>query len=159
MLFNWWIGLIIAIVGSSIGASFAFFIARYFIYPRILGIAHRYNKSNPLSYITKQDDWKFVALLRLTAIPPFNFQSYLCGISPLNFKSYLIGSALGMLPFTLLHFYIGYSSKLAMITYDKNSSLQTIALSLSIIFTVFISIYLTLSIKRNLSSVGLKLAD
>lgn len=90
-------GVIYGITGATIGACFAFLVARY--------VASEWVESkltNPsLLKLKKQTEvhgWKIVAFTRLVPLFPFNLLSYALGLTKIKFTTYFITSFICMLP-------------------------------------------------------------
>lgn len=104
--YGFW-GFPVVMVGASIGASFAFLIARYSAKEKV----KKYFKKNPkirvLEEAVNNGGWKMVALLRLSPIFPFNFQNYFYGITEIGFWPYIITTFIAVIPGKALCVYLG----------------------------------------------------
>lgn len=101
-------GSIISIIGNTLGALAAFCIARLFL--RIYVEKYLYAKY-PL---IKEYESRFlehglvtVLLLRLIPLFPFNALNYLLGVTKVSIKDYALGTAVGIIPGTVVFVYFG----------------------------------------------------
>jgi uncharacterized membrane protein YdjX (TVP38/TMEM64 family) len=93
-------GVVLSIVGATIGACPPFFLARHLFQEAIQA------KVTPKRWRWFQDrvvrhGWKAVAFTRLVPLFPFNLLNYLFGLTPIPFEVYLAASFLFMLPGTI----------------------------------------------------------
>ncbi len=99
-------GTLYTFIGATIGASFAFLIARYVA----RGAIERKIAGNPkfaaVDRAVGREGFKIVALLRLSPLFPFNLLNYSLGLTRVSFLQYLAAS-IAMLPGTLLYVYYG----------------------------------------------------
>ena len=99
-VFGMWVGAALALGGATIGASIAFAISR------------RIGRDGAAALISGRvegvDRWLsergFFAMvvLRLLPVVPFNALNYAAGLSGIRPRHYLVGTALGMIPGTLV---------------------------------------------------------
>lgn len=100
-------GLPLALVSELIGASIAFFIARYFLRKRVEEYIERNPKSKALSKALEKEGWQVVFLARLSPVIPFLFQNYFFGTTPVGFGTYISATFVGILPGTAAYVYLG----------------------------------------------------
>jgi uncharacterized membrane protein YdjX (TVP38/TMEM64 family) len=95
-------GVILVSIGSTLGASLAFLIARYLardaIYRRLSGN----DKFQRLDLLTGQHGAIIVAITRLVPLFPFNLLNYGFGLTRIPFPTYAFWSWLCMLPGTIV---------------------------------------------------------
>jgi uncharacterized membrane protein YdjX (TVP38/TMEM64 family) len=96
-------GVILVSIGSTLGASLAFLIARYLardaIYRRLSGN----DKFQRLDGLTGQHGAIIVAITRLVPLFPFNLLNYGFGLTRIPFLTYAFWSWLCMLPGTIVY--------------------------------------------------------
>jgi uncharacterized membrane protein YdjX (TVP38/TMEM64 family) len=96
-------GVILVSIGSTLGASLAFLIARYLardaIYRRLSGN----DKFQRLDLLTGQHGAIIVAITRLVPLFPFNVLNYGFGLTRIPFLTYAFWSWLCMLPGTIVY--------------------------------------------------------
>jgi uncharacterized membrane protein YdjX (TVP38/TMEM64 family) len=109
--FGLWKGFLAAWIGATIGASFAFLIARFVARDRIEALAKRNEKFRKIDKAIGEQGAKLIFLLRLSPAIPFNLSNYLYGLTAVRFWPYVLASAIGMMPGTFLYVYIGAAGK------------------------------------------------
>ena len=96
-------GVILVSIGSTLGASLAFLIARYLardaIYRRLSGN----EKFQRLDRLTEKHGAMIVAITRLVPLFPFNLLNYGFGLTRVPFPTYAFWSWLCMLPGTIVY--------------------------------------------------------
>lgn len=102
-LFGSVFGVIWVSIASTLGASLAFLIARYFARDAILKWLSKNEKFRRLDQLTEDHGAIIVALTRLVPIFPFNLLNYGFGITRVRFWTYVSWSWLCMLPGTILY--------------------------------------------------------
>ncbi len=102
-LFGPVLGVIVVIVGATIGASLAFLVSRYFARKAIEGWLSGNEKFRKLDDMTERHGDIMVAITRLLPIFPFNLLNYGFGLTKVAFRTYVMWSAVCMLPGTILY--------------------------------------------------------
>ena len=102
-LFGSVVGVILVSVGSTIGASLAFLIARYFARDAIARWLSSKGKFSRLDQLSEEHGAMIVAITRLIPIFPFNLLNYGFGLTRVRFWTYVFWSWLCMLPGTILY--------------------------------------------------------
>ena len=99
-------GTVYVLVAATLGSSIAFLVGRYLA----RGAVERRVRSNPrfaaIDRAVAAEGRRFVFLLRLSPVVPFNVLNYALGLTSVRFGDYLVAS-LGMIPGTLLYVYYG----------------------------------------------------
>lgn len=98
-------GLLLNIIGSSIGAVCAFMVGRYIATDWVKGKLNR--ESRQMLQGVESMGWKFVALFRLTPIVPFDILNFAIGITNLRVWHYFWSSVVFMLPGMITYTYLG----------------------------------------------------
>ena len=96
-------GTLYNILASNLGATLAFFMARYFGRDFI----SRFMKGRVEAFDEKvaSHGFRFIFTLRLIPLIPFNGLNLGSGLSKIKYRDYLLGSVLGMLPGTFIYTY------------------------------------------------------
>ncbi|MBI3811631.1 MAG: TVP38/TMEM64 family protein [Nitrospirae bacterium] len=101
-------GTILTVIGATIGATAAFFSARY------LGRAFvdRVLKGKFQALATMDDQaaahgFQVIFFLRLIPLIPFNVLNYVAGLSKVGARDYIIGTFVGIVPGTFAYVYLG----------------------------------------------------
>ncbi len=106
-LFGLFHGVLVASVGSTLGACAAFFagrtVARSWVESRVA--ANR--KFQAVDRAVGDAGFRVVLLLRLSPLFPFNVLNYGLGLTAVPFWKYAFASWLGMLPGTVMYVYLG----------------------------------------------------
>ena len=102
-LFGSVFGVIWVSIASTLGASLAFLIARYFARDAIVKWLSKNEKFRRLDQLTEDHGAIIVALTRLVPIFPFNLLNYGFGLTRVRFSTYVLWSWLCMLPGTVLY--------------------------------------------------------
>ncbi len=94
-------------VGSTIGASLAFLIGRYFARDKIEAATRDKPKFRSVDRAIGERGAKLIFLLRLSPLIPFNLSNYFYGLTAVAFWPYVLASWIGMMPGTLVYVYLG----------------------------------------------------
>jgi uncharacterized membrane protein YdjX (TVP38/TMEM64 family) len=101
-LFGSVVGVVVVSIASTLGASLAFLIARYFARDAVANWLSTKEKFRRLDQLTEKHGAIIVALTRLAPIFPFNLLNYGFGLTRVRFWTYVFWSWLCMLPGTVL---------------------------------------------------------
>ena len=93
-------------VGAEIGSCIAFILGKFVLRELSEGLANKYKVTKALDKAIKTEGLKFVLLLRLCPLVPFNAFNYAMGITAVSFVHYALGG-LGMIPGTVVYVFIG----------------------------------------------------
>lgn len=102
-LFGSLTGVILVSIASTVGAGFAFLIARYVARERMVRRFSGNETFRKLDRMTKEHGAVVVAITRLVPLFPFNLLNYGFGLTGIPFRTYLFWSWLCMLPGTVLY--------------------------------------------------------
>ncbi|MBW1857515.1 MAG: TVP38/TMEM64 family protein, partial [Deltaproteobacteria bacterium] len=97
------VGVIVVSIASTIGASLAFLIGRYFARDATAKWLSKREKFHKLDDLTERHGAIIVALVRIVPIFPFNFVNYGFGLTSVHFWTYVFWSWVCMLPGTILY--------------------------------------------------------
>jgi len=97
------LGVIVVSIASTLGASLAFLIGRYFARDATAKWLSKREKFKKLDDLTEKHGAIMVALVRIVPIFPFNFVNYGFGLTRVRFWTYVFWSWLCMLPGTVLY--------------------------------------------------------
>jgi uncharacterized membrane protein YdjX (TVP38/TMEM64 family) len=108
-VYGLWLGFALVSLGSTLGATAAFLVARYaareWVAARIAGNP----RFRALDEGVATQGWKLVFLTRLSPVIPFNLQNYGYGLTRVPALHYALASWIGMMPGTLMYVYLGYT--------------------------------------------------
>jgi uncharacterized membrane protein YdjX (TVP38/TMEM64 family) len=144
-------------VGSTLGASAAFFvgrtIARVWIEKKMAGNL----RFRAIDAAVGRHGFKVVLLTRLSPVFPFNLLNYAFGLTGVSFRDYVLASWIGMLPGTMMYVYLGSTAgQLADVlagTVAKSPS-QQILFYAGLGATVVVTIFITRISRRALATVA-----
>ncbi|MBI4502065.1 MAG: TVP38/TMEM64 family protein [Gemmatimonadetes bacterium] len=149
-MFGLVVGMITVSIGSTLGASLAFLIARYVARDQIAAMAGRNRRFGAIDRAIGEGGWKIVALLRLSPAIPFNLQNYLYGLMRIRFWPYVVTSWLAMLPGTFLYVYLGHVTGVAMEADRSRTPGEWTLLAVGLLATVVVTVYMTRLARRAL---------
>ena len=99
-------GTLYSPTGATVGAALSFLVARYLAYD--LASTRLHAKLPKLMKGIDSEGWKFVALMRLAPIVPFNALNYALGLTGIKFPHYVISSFIFMFPGAVAYSYLGH---------------------------------------------------
>lgn len=133
-------------VGSTLGASAAFLLGRYFARDFIERKIAGNPKFAAIDEAVGRQGFKIVLLTRLSPVFPFNMLNYAFGLTRVRFSTYVFVSWLGMIPGTVLYVYLGSTAKdLAQVfsgSVEGGMSQQVFKI-IGLLATVGVTIYIT----------------
>ncbi len=94
-------------IGSTLGATAAFLVGRYFARDAVAQSIEGNAKFEAIDRAVANEGWKIVGLTRLSPIFPFNLLNYAYGVTNVSLRDYFFASWIGMMPGTVLYVYIG----------------------------------------------------
>jgi uncharacterized membrane protein YdjX (TVP38/TMEM64 family) len=151
-IFNLWGGFITVSLASTMGASLAFLIGRFFARRAIEKKIADSRKFAAIDNAVGREGWKIVFLTRLSPVFPFNLLNYAYGLTRVKFSHYVLSSWVGMMPGTLLYVYIGAVAgdiaRLALAEQPETDALQMAFRIIGLIATIIVTLYVT-RIARN----------
>jgi len=99
------------LAGATLGATIAFLLARTvageWVARRVGGRLRR------LVDGVTTEGWRFVALMRLVPLVPFNLLNYALGLTGISLTAYVLTSAICMLPGAVAYTWLGYAGRSA----------------------------------------------
>jgi uncharacterized membrane protein YdjX (TVP38/TMEM64 family)/rhodanese-related sulfurtransferase len=104
-------GTVWNLAGATLGAAVAFLLARSvageWVAQRVGGRLRR------LVDGVTAEGWRFVALMRLVPLVPFNLLNYALGLTGISLPAYVLTSAISMLPGAIAYTWLGYAGRSA----------------------------------------------
>jgi len=101
------------LIGATLGATAAFLLARTvageWVARRIGGRLRRLMEG------VTAEGWRFVALMRLVPLVPFNLLNYALGLTGISLRAYVLTSAICMLPGAVAYTWLGYAGRSAAV--------------------------------------------
>jgi len=109
-------GSLYIVIGTSIGATIAFLVARHLLGPRSAAWLARHPRARLLESMLTESGWKIVLATRLIPFFPFKLANYVFGLARFRLRDFVAGTVLGIIPFTVTNVYIGsLAADLAML--------------------------------------------
>lgn len=110
-LFGPFWGTALNVVGGTVGAILAFLIARYAASD---WVARRTGgKLKELIDGVESEGWRFVALIRLVPIVPYNLSNYALGLTRISFGQYVAATFFCMIPGSAAYAWLGFAGRRA----------------------------------------------
>lgn len=106
VMYGLW-GIPLVVASATTGAAIAFVIARYLAFDRVDRLLEKRPFTRALKAAIENEGLKFMVLLRVSPLVPFNVNNYLLGVAPVTFRSYILATFIGTLPGTILYIYLG----------------------------------------------------
>ncbi len=100
-------GSLYVVLGTTLGATLAFLIARHLFGHRAREFILARSRLRLVSEEMKPYGWKIVLLTRLIPFFPSKVSNYFFGLTPFSLRGYVIGSLLGFIPFSVHNVYLG----------------------------------------------------
>ena len=105
-------GALYSLVGATLGAVLAFLVARH-----LAGDWVAQKTGGRLKQLiegVEAEGWRFVALVRLVPLFPFNLVNYALGLTRIPLAAYALASAVCMLPGALAYAWLGHAGRAAL---------------------------------------------
>ncbi len=99
--------------GSTLGATAAFLVGRYFARG---WVAKKIDGNAAFAAIDRAvatEGWKIVGLTRLSPAFPFSLLNYAFGLTRVSLRDYVLASWIGMMPGTVMYVYLGSLARAA----------------------------------------------
>ena len=127
-MFGPFLGSALNLVGGSLGAALAFLVARYIA--RDWAQQRVGAKMQGIMRSVDDENWRFVAFVRLVPVIPYNIANYLLGITSIPFHRYVLATVVFMAPSTVAYTWIGHAGRQAIAGDTENIKYALIALAL-----------------------------
>jgi len=144
IIFGKFYGMFYNLAGDVLGASFAFFLGRYFFH----GVARNFleTKLPWLDRKVAEEGFSVIFYLRIFWFP-FIVLNYAAGATRIRFRDYLLGSALGLLPPVFIFTFFVGSLKDLLASYRRPADLLTFDL-LGPVALLILSFFIPALVKR-----------
>jgi uncharacterized membrane protein YdjX (TVP38/TMEM64 family) len=145
-------GTVFVSLGSTVGATVAFFLGRYFAREWVSTKIAGRPRFAAIDDAIGREGWKIVGLLRLSPVVPFSLSNYFYGITKVRPVGYVLASWIGMLPGTLMYVYLGsLAGTLAALGTTGStgfSTLQWIFYGVGLVATIAVTVLITRVARR-----------
>lgn len=145
-IYGYFEGFILVSIGSTLGATAAFLIGRYFARDRVALWVGGNEKFKAIDDAVAKEGWKIVILTRLSPVFPFNLLNYAYGLTRVTLPQYMVASWIGMMPGTAIVVYVGaLAGKVATIDADESTggTGKLIFQAVGLLATVAVTVYVT----------------
>lgn len=105
-------GTLLNLAGATLGATAGFLVARYAAADWVR--ARTGPRIERLITSVEAEGWRFVALMRLVPLVPFNLLNYALGLTRISLPQYVLASFIAMLPGTLAFTWLGHAGRQAI---------------------------------------------
>lgn len=109
-LFGFWIGLLVALVGTTSGASLSFIVSRTLLREQVESRLAHHPTFHALDRAISQSGGRIVFLTRLAPIFPFSIINMAYGLTGVPTRSYMIATGLGMIPTSAVFVFLGFTA-------------------------------------------------
>lgn len=100
-------GTVYVVLGTTLGAVFAFLIARYLLGDKARGLILRHAGLQSVTAEMEQHDFQVVLLTRLIPFFPGKLSNYFFGLTGFSLGNFSLASLIGLIPFSLHNVYLG----------------------------------------------------
>jgi len=100
-------GTVCVVVGTTLGATLAFLIARHLFGDRASQFVVRHARIRLVSEELTPHGWKIVMLSRLVPFFPFKLSNYFFGLTQFSLRGFTGGTFVGIIPLSLHNVYLG----------------------------------------------------
>lgn len=148
-------GFLVVSVASTLGATAAFIVGRYFARDWIARKIVGNEKFTAVDDAVGREGWKIVGLTRLSPIFPFTLLNYAYGLTRVSLRDYVLASWIGMMPGTVMYVYLGsLAGSVAKLGTEEESQRSTgewVLLIVGLIATVAVTVLVTRVASKALS--------
>lgn len=100
-------GVLLVWVATNLGAIMAFLIGRHTIETSFSKYLNKQERIKQVNEVLRQKGWKTIMFTRMIPFFPFKLSNYVFGMAGYSIKDFCLGTAIGILPITILNVYIG----------------------------------------------------
>ena len=145
-------GIVTVWIAATLGAAAAFLVGRYLVRAWVARRIAASPKLQALDATVTREGWMIVLLMRLSPVVPFNLLNYAFGATRVSLRDYVLGSAVGMLPGTMVYVYLGsVAGELAAGSARARTPLEWAFYGVGLLATVAVTVYLTRVARASLS--------
>lgn len=141
-------GTVYVSLGSTLGATLAFFVGRYLARDWVASKLASKPKFAAIDEAIGREGWKIIGLLRLSPVVPFSLSNYFYGVTKVKPIGYILASWIGMLPGTIMYVYIGGLLGMAAAGGGSMTTGQLVLMGVGLVATVAVTILITRVAKR-----------
>lgn len=150
-------GLLVVMVGATIGAALAFLVSRYLLRDTVKALIQRRPRFLAVDRAVAKDGWKVALMMQLSPLVPFNLQNYVFGVTRIPFWRY-VATCPGLLPGVLLYLYLGAAGGVLTTGRMEWGAGQWSVFAVGFAATLAATFYLTQKARNELRKTGLEVA-
>lgn len=100
-------GTLYVVIGTTIGATISFLLARYCLPEATRGLVFKHSGFRHITQEMARHDFRVVLLTRLIPFFPGKVSNYFFGLTPFGLRNFILASAIGFIPFSFHNAYLG----------------------------------------------------
>lgn len=143
-------GSILVSIASTLAATVAFLVGRYFARGWVAKQIESQPKFKAIDSATGKEGWKIVGLTRLSPIFPFVFLNYAFSLTKVSLRDYVIASWIGMMPGTIMYVYLGSIGQAA--SGGGKTPAEWALFAVGLLATIAVTVFVTKIAKKALDS-------
>ncbi|PZO19367.1 MAG: TVP38/TMEM64 family protein [Leptolyngbya foveolarum] len=109
----WW-GTLWSVIGATLGAIAAFWLARYFLHNWFSARFKHNVYIQKISHTLCKKGLSCVLTIRFSPVSPFNLVNFALGLTPVSVRNYALGTLIGIIPGTLIYTWLGVTGAEAL---------------------------------------------
>ncbi|WP_054871225.1 MULTISPECIES: TVP38/TMEM64 family protein [Caloranaerobacter] len=129
-------GAVYASIGSTLGASAAFLVARYAARDMVESWVEGNEQFKKIDEGVEKQGWRMLMITRLVPVFPFNLQNYAYGLTKIKFGTYVLVSWICMIPGAIAFTFMGGS----IVSGEGNIGKTLMYLGIGAIFFVILTL-------------------
>jgi uncharacterized membrane protein YdjX (TVP38/TMEM64 family) len=153
VVYGFWGGTLLVLVGNGIGALACLFITRYVFRGWVQRQVAGQKKLQAMEKAVQKEGWKIVFLTRLSPIMPFSLINYALGLTKISPWHFLVATEIGSIPATAIYVYCGtLMGNLAKVGVDvhRHGPTEWIVRGGALVLTILVTIYLNHRVSKTL---------
>jgi uncharacterized membrane protein YdjX (TVP38/TMEM64 family) len=143
-------GSIYVSVASTLGATAAFLVGRYFARDWVAKKIEGNSSFAAIDRAVADEGWKIVGLTRLSPIFPFALLNYAFGLTQVKLRDYILASWIGMMPGTVMYVYLGSLARVGAAGVKKSPA-ELALYGVGLLATLGVTIFITRIARRALA--------
>jgi uncharacterized membrane protein YdjX (TVP38/TMEM64 family) len=143
-------GSIYVSLGSTLGATCAFLVGRYFARDWVESRIEGQPKFEAVDRAVAAEGWKIVFLARLSPVFPFALLNYAFGLTRVSLLGYVAASWVGMMPATVMYVFVGSLAREGALGHPRPPG-EWILYAVGLVATIIVTVWITRMARRALT--------
>ena len=143
-------GSVYVSIGSTLGATCAFLVGRYFTRHWVAARIQGNERFISIDRAVAEEGWRIVGLTRLSPVFPFALLNYAFGLTRVSLKGYVLASWIGMMPGTVMYVYLGSLAR-AGAAGQQRSAAEWALYGVGLVATLAVTVMITRMARRALA--------